>query len=320
MASNISGRSTTKVSIIGAGMVGSTLAYSLAIEGTVGEILLVDVNRERAEGEAMDLNHTLPFMAPTRVWAGDFSDCAKSDVIVITAGFAQKPGESRLHLASRNVAVIKDIANRLKNVVGSAIVIVVANPVDILTYTFIKSSGLTPSQVFGSGTVLDSARLRYELSAHCRVDPRNVHGYIVGEHGDSEVPLWSLTNIAGVKISDYCAICGRECAPDELEAIFENVKKAAYRIIETKGATYYAIGMGTLRLIEAVVRDQRSVYTVSVLLIGQHGLSDVCLSLPCIIGREGIAQVVELPLEDAELQKLHRSARVLREAIAESGA
>lgn len=305
----------TKVSIIGAGMVGSTLAYSLVMAGTAGEVLLVDIDKDRAEGEVMDLRHTLPFGAPARIWSGSYEDCAGSDVIVITAGKAQKRGESRLSLAKENVKVIKDISAHLQKSIENTMVIIVTNPVDVLTYAFIKSSGLPSSRVFGSGTILDSARLRYELSEHCLVDSRNVHGYIIGEHGDSEMPLWSLANIAGVRLSKYCLICGKGCPQSKLNAIFEDVKTAAYRIINKKGAAYFAIAMGTLRLIEAVLRNHRSVFTVSVLLQGQLGLRDVCLSLPCIVGGEGIERVIELPLEESEERRLHASAKVIKEAI-----
>jgi len=308
-----------KVSVIGAGMVGSSLAYTLMVERVAGELVLVDINAERARGEALDINHALSFSAPTSVRAGEYSDCADSDVIVITAGLAQKAGETRLSLVQRNVEVFRQIVPRLMEVASRAILLVVSNPVDVLTYVTMKLSGLPWQRVIGSGTVLDTARLRFELGRKCGVDPRNVHAHIIGEHGDSEVPVWSLANVAGVRFPTYCKLCGRGCPPEEFDELFQRVKDAAYEIIRLKGATYYAIALGATRMVEAVLRDQKSTLTASTLLQGQYGLADVCLSLPVVLGRGGVERVIEIPLSHEERQGLERSAGVIRNALQSVG-
>ena len=309
------GRRPPKVAIIGAGRVGASTAYTLAVERTVGEIVLVDVDRDRALGEALDITHGLAFVGPTRVQAGDYADCRGSDVVVITAGAAQKPGESRLALARRNVRIFRDIVPKVVEAAPGAILLIVANPVDVLTYATIRISGLAPRRVIGSGTILDTARFRAELAAHCGLDPRNVHAYILGEHGDSEVAAWSLTNVAGVAFPDFCRMCGRACGTGELDGVFDRVRNAAYEIIRLKGATYYAIALGTVRMIEAILRDQNTVVTASTLLDGQYGLRDVCLSLPVVLGRRGAGLVVEVPLDEREREGLTRSAQALRVAL-----
>lgn len=308
-----------KVSIIGAGMVGASLGYTLIVERVAGEVVLVDVNKDRARGEAMDVNHALPFSSPTKVTSGDYADCHGSDVVVLTAGVAQKPGESRLDLVARNVAIVKNIVPQLMAVCPNAILLLVANPVDVLTYAALRCSGLSWERVIGSGTVLDTARLRYELGAHCKVDPRNVHAYIIGEHGDSEVPVWSLANVAGMKFREFCDQCKGGCSSERLDGIFERVRNAAYEIIRLKGATYYAIALGTTRMLEAILRDQNTAVTASILLQGQYGIRDVCLSLPIILGRQGVRRVIQIPLSDEEREKLLHSADVLRGTIAKVG-
>ncbi len=303
------------IGIIGAGMVGASLAYTLAVERTAGEIVLVDIDKQRAMGEAMDINHALPFVGPTAVTAGDYEDCAEADVLVVTAGVAQEPGQGRLELAERNVEIFGDIIPRLTELAQNAIVLVVSNPVDVLTYAAIKLSGLPWGRVIGSGTVLDTARFRFELSSHCRLDPRNVHAYILGEHGDSEVPAWSIANVAGVPFPEFCRMCETSCKPGALDEVFERVKNAAYEIIRRKGATYYAIALGTTRMIEAILRDQNTILTASVLLQGQYGIEDVCLSVPVVLGRQGARQVIEVPLSDEESGALADSAGVLKGVI-----
>lgn len=312
-------RRPPKVSVIGAGMVGSALAYSLIVERVAGEVVLVDVNRNRAEGEAIDINHAVPFSSPTRVMAGDYADCRHSDVVVITAGVAQKPGETRLDLLARNVNIYRDIIPRLTDVAANAILLIVSNPVDILTYAAVKLSGLPWQRVIGSGTVLDTARFRYELGAHCQVDPRNVHAYILGEHGDSEVPIWSLANIAGIPFPRFCETCHRGCPPGEFDRMFQRVKNAAYEIIKLKGATYFAIALGATRMVEAILRNQNTVMTASVLMQGQHGLSDVCLSLPVAIGSGGATRVLEMSISGEERMALLNSAQVLRGTLTKVG-
>jgi len=304
----------SKVVIIGAGLVGSTFAYSLMINGAFSEIVMIDVNRARLEGEVMDLNHGMSFVRPATVRAGTYEDCADADVVVLTAGANQKPGETRIDLLSRNTAIFRDIVGKVTASGTEAILLVATNPVDIMTYVTLRLSGFPPERVIGSGTVLDSSRLRYLIGRHCRVDTSNVHAYVIGEHGDSEVPVWSLANIAGVRFTDYCAVCsvgcGRGLPKDE---IFGEVKNAAYRIIEGKGATYYAIGLALTEIAESIIRDEHSILTVSGLLSGQHGLRDMCLSIPSVVGRKGILMRIELGLSTEEQALLQRSAVLIKE-------
>ena len=306
---------TAKVSIIGAGMVGASLAYTVMVEKSAGEVVLIDVNKDRSLGEAKDINHALPFSAPTKVTAGEYVDCKGSDVIVITAGVAQRSGETRLSLVERNVEIYKTIVPQVVDVAADAVILVVSNPVDILTYATIRLSGLPWQRVIGSGTVLDTARFRYELSSHCRIDPRNVHAYIIGEHGDSEVPVWSATNVAGMPFQHFCDTCDQECPRQDLNDIFDRVKNAAYDIIRLKGATYFAIALGATRMIEAILRDQNTMMTASSLLHGQYGIENVCLSLPLMLGRQGIGRVLEMSISSQEQEALKRSADVLRDVL-----
>ncbi len=309
-------RQPTRVAIVGAGNVGATFAYTLLLSGLAPEIVLIDVNRERAEGEAMDLNHSVPFASPARVWAGDYADCAGAAATVITAGAAQRPGESRLDLARRNVAILRQVVPAVAAANPDGIIVIATNPVDVLTFAAWRLSGLPSERVVGSGTILDTARFRYLLSEHFGVDPRSVHAYIVGEHGDSEVPVWSLANIAGMRLADFCAAQGASLDETAMEEIFRQTRDAAYLIIERKGATYYAIGAALLRLIEAILRDQDTVLSVSSRIEGYYGIGGVALSLPTVINRGGIARVLRLQLDDRELEGLRRSAEVLRTTIA----
>ncbi len=303
----------TRVAIIGTGFVGASFAYALTQTGLVSEIVLIDLNRKKAEGEAMDINHGIEFVNPVKVWAGDYFDTAIADVIVITAGVNQKPGETRLDLALKNAAIVKSICTEIVKHTNNAIIVMAANPVDILTYVAIKETGFPFKRVFGSGTLLDTARFRYLLGEHLEVDPRSVHAYIIGEHGDSELPVWSKATVGGVPINKFCHKHSPSICQAELQGIFEQVKNAAYEIIERKGATYYAIGWGLKRIIEAVLMDQKSVLTVSTLLSEYNGVSDVCLGVPVVVGRNGVERVVELELSTAELAKLHESALLLKE-------
>lgn len=301
-----------KIAVIGVGFVGSSFAYSLMIHGVVSEIVLIDIDRKRAEGEAMDLNHGLSFVQPARIWAGDYPDCEGADIVVITAGLAQKPGESRLKLVGRNVEIFRQIIPKIKEYNKECILLIVTNPVDIMTYVSLKLSGFSSSRVIGSGTILDTSRLRYLLGEYLRVDPRNVHAYIIGEHGDSEVPVWSLANVAGTRLKDYCPICGQEYDELYLNTIFEQAKNAAYKIIELKGRTYYAIGLGLTRIVESIIRDENAVLTVSSLLQDHYGVSDICLSVPTIVNRNGVREVLKLPLEEEEIEKFQNSALILK--------
>ena len=305
-----------KVVIIGAGAVGSTFAYTLMQSGLAREIVLIDVDRERAEGEAMDLNHGLFFAPPVDIRAGDYDECADAALIVITAGAKQQPGESRLDLVQRNAAICESIMAEITSRTDDAVIIMVTNPVDALTYVAQEVSGWPHQRIVGSGTVLDSARFRYLLSAHCRVDPRNVHAYVIGEHGDSEVACWSMTHIAGVPMHQFCRqTCGRDCATEEREAIFEQVRDSAYHVIESKGATYYGVSMALERIVGAVLRDENSVLTVSLRPEGSYGLRDVCLSLPAVVNRTGVERVIYADLTNSEQEALSHSAKVLKDVI-----
>jgi L-lactate dehydrogenase len=308
-----------RIAIIGAGAVGATFAYALMIRGQADEIVLIDVNRAKAEGEAMDLRHGLPFVRPVDVHVGDYPDCAGADIVVITAGAASKPGESRLDLAGRNAEIFRQIVPQVERYNAEGILLVVTNPVDVLTYLTARLSGRPVNKVIGSGTVLDSARFRYLLADHCGVDPRNVHAHIIGEHGDSEVPVWSLANIAGTRLTDYCVVCQRECDGIPKDEIFAQVRDAAYEVIQRKGSTHHAIGLAVSSIVESILRDQHSVLPVSSLIQGEYGLENVCLSLPTVVGREGVVQVLELPLAEDELESLRHSAAILQEVARSVG-
>lgn len=308
-------RQPMRVAIIGAGHVGSTCAYALLLRGLAAEIVLINLDRERAEGEAMDLNHGMLFTRPAQVWAGDFADCEGADIVVLAAGVAQNPGETRLDLLKRNTQVFQQIVPQIVRYASDAILIVVTNPVDVLTQVAWRVSGLPATQVIGSGTILDTARFRFLLSQHFNVEPRSVHAFIIGEHGDSQVPVWSLANIAGMRLEDFGHLNGSAMNDDEKEAIARDTRRAAYEIIQRKGATYYAIAAGLVRIIEAIVRNENSVLTVSSLVRGAYHLNEVCISLPSIVNQQGVARVLELPLAAEERMALDKSAQVVRAAI-----
>lgn len=315
------GANARKVVVVGAGDVGASFAYALAQDGVASEIALIDARPEQAEGQALDLAHGLPFLTPVNIHAGDSSDYANADVIVITAGSKQKPGESRLNLLARNVAIMKSIMDDIMAQNSPAVIVVVSNPVDILTYVAQQHNGWSRSRILGSGTVLDSSRFRYLLSRHCGVDVRNMHAYILGEHGDSEIAAWSMTHVGGMPMSDYCAICG-ECDDWQTvrEAIVEQVRRSAYHIIDYKGSTCYGIGLALVRIVGAILRDEHSVLTVSCRLDGEYGLRDVCLSVPCIVSRKGVQRIIAGNLTEAEKEGLAKSAAVLRATLDELNA
>jgi len=301
----------SKVAIIGVGDVGATLAYTLQLSGLATEMVLIDVNKEKTRGHALDMNHGLFFTPPVKIYAGDYTDCQGAKVIVIAAGSRQKPGETRLELVQRNAGICKSIVNQITPYLKETVLLVTTNPVDVMTYVVLKSSGLPPGQVLGSGTVLDSARFRYSLSQKCGVDPRNVHAYVIGEHGDSEVLLWSSVNISGIPLESFCKGCKRGCTSPPKNEIEETVKKSAYHIIEAKGFTNYGVSLAMLRILGAILRDEHSVLTVSTLLNGEYGLYNLCLSVPCMISAGGIERVIETPLTPEEKAALQRSAGVL---------
>lgn len=309
-------RKPLRAVIIGTGHVGSTCAYSLQLSGLVPEIILINHNPERALGEAMDINHGMLFSRPVRVWAGEYADCAGADIVVLAAGVPQQPGETRLDLLRRNVEVFEDIVPKVVRYTADSIFIVVTNPVDVLTYTTWKISRLPSSQIIGSGTILDTARFRYLISQHFSVEPRSVHAYIVGEHGDSQVAVWSLANIAGIKLEEYGLLNGDNIDDVTKSKIATQTRRAAYEIIRRKGATYYAIATGLVRIIEAIVRNENSVLTVSSLVRGTYGLGDVSLSLPSIVNRKGVSRTLELPLATDERTALEKSSWIIKDAIA----
>jgi L-lactate dehydrogenase len=308
-----------KIGIIGSGLVGATFGYALTGSGVATEVVLIDVNRRRAEGEAMDLNHSVAFAQPMDFSAGDYPDLEGASVVVITAGANQKPGQTRLDLAQTNVNIFRNIVPQVVKYAPAAIIVVVANPVDVLTYATIRMSGLPPNRVFGSGTTLDTGRLRYLLGDYYGIDPRSVHAYIIGEHGDSELPVWSSARVAGMPLVDFERAIGREHRQANLDHIFDQVRTAADEIIQRKGATYYAIGSGLLRIVESVMRDQNTVLPVSALLDGYQDVHDVCLSIPSIIGSNGVKHALPIALNDREAAAFRHSAQVLREIIAQAG-
>lgn len=304
---------SSKIGVVGTGMVGASFAYALMQRGLVNEMVLIDANRARAEAEAMDLNHGLPFVRPMRINVGDYADLAGAAVTVVTAGSAQKQGETRLQLLERNADIFRKIIPEIVRHNPDGIILIASNPVDLMTLLSQQISGLPPSRVFGSGTILDTARFRYLLGQRYTVDPRSVHAYIIGEHGDSELALWSLANIAGVRINDFQGASGVGYDQAALQSIFEQTRDAAYTIIERKGATYYAIGLGLLTIVEAILRDQHTVLTVSSLMSGQYGVRDVCISLPTIVGAAGIEEVLNLKLSPEEEHAFRHSAQTLSE-------
>ena len=304
-----------KIGVIGAGSVGATFAYATLIKGLASEIVLVDINREKAHAEALDLNHGMMFVPPARVRDGELADLGGAHVVVITGGAKQKDGQTRLDLAKQNTQILKDVLPKALEAAPNALYLVVTNPVDVLTYAALKISGLPRRQVFGSGTVLDTSRFRYLLAEHCRVSVRNVHGYIIGEHGDSELPLWSSVTMGGLNLDDYCAVCGRKCHCGEREVIYRSVRDAAYEIIRAKGATYYAIGLAAAQILEAVSRNDRSIFTVSTMLEDYYGVSDVCLSVPNVIDSRGVDMTIPVKMTGEELAAFRRSADVVRAAI-----
>lgn len=306
---------TGKVGVVGTGMVGTSFAYALMQRSLANELVLIDIDYARAEGEAMDLNHGLPFVRPMRIYAGTYDDLAGADLIVIAAGANQRPGETRLDLLSRNVAIFREIIPLILAANDDGIIVVATNPVDILTTIVAQIAGSATNRVIGSGTILDTARFRYLLGQHYGVDPRSVHAYIVGEHGDSELALWSLANIAGVRLVDFVGANGQGYNQAALDAILEQTRNAAYEIIKRKRATYYAIGLGLLSIAEAVLRDQHTVMTISSLMNGQYGVSGIAISLPTIVGRDGAEEVLNLPLSEQEIALFQHSAGILKEYL-----
>ena len=304
-----------KCAVIGCGFVGASIAYSYAESGLFSEMVLLDVNHKKAEGEALDIGHGLPFLAPMRIYAGDYPDLADARLIVIAAGANQKPGETRLQLLSKNLQIFDSIVQNIVRYNKEAILLVVTNPVDLLTYYTWKQSGYPAARVIGSGTVLDTARLKYMIGRRLSVDPRNVHSFIIGEHGDSEVPVFSSANVSGIDLYDFCRLSGMENYKETLQEMFEEVRDSAYRIIEGKGATYYAIAQSVMRITRSILRDENSVLPVSTLVENHYGVHDICLGVPAIVGSTGVKKVLDLPLDEHESEMVHRSAATIRRTL-----
>jgi L-lactate dehydrogenase len=296
--------------------VGATYAYALLQDGVARQIVLLDMDRERALGEVMDLQQGVSFTGPVDLKVGTYADCADADLVVVTAGAKQKPRETRLDLTKRNAGIVGGIVRDIMAHPFPGILLMVSNPVDVLTQLAWKVSGLPRARVMGSGTVLDSARLRSLLSAHCGVDPRSVHAYVIGEHGDSEVAAWSTATIGGMPLHAYCAQCQTCTPPTSYAGLLDQVKHAAYEIISRKGATFYAIGLALVQITNAILRDEHRVLPVSTVLENYHGIQDIALSVPSVVGRQGVERVLEIPLAPEELKALQDSAQVVKTSLA----
>jgi L-lactate dehydrogenase len=305
-----------KVVIIGAGAVGATYCYALAQSGLADEIVLTDKNEDLMKGQVLDLVHGQPFFPTVAIRTGSIADCSDAQLVVITAGAAQKPGETRLQLIKKNAEITGNIAEAVAKSGCKGIMLIVSNPVDILTYVALKRSGWDKGRVLGSGTVLDSSRFRHLLSKHCDVDVHNVHAYILGEHGDSEFAAWSMTNIAGINIDEYCPVCGK-CSEWKIKRkeIEQQVRDSAYHIINYKGSTQFAVGLALVRITGAILRSQNSILSVSTLVESDFGITDVCLSVPCVVADSGVKRIIESPLSAEELKSMSHSAEILRKAI-----
>ena len=302
-----------KVAVVGCGFVGSASAFALMESGLFSEMVLIDANKDKAEGEALDIGHGLPFAKPMKIYAGDYKDIGDAAVVVITAGAGQKPGETRLDLVKKNVGIFKSIIPEIAKYNKDGILLVVANPVDILTYAAAKLSGFPENRVFGSGTVLDTARFKYRLGEHLQVDSRSIHAFIIGEHGDSEIAVWSSANVSGVPINDFCELRGHFQHEESMQRIADEVKNSAYEIINRKGATYYGIAMSVRRICEAIIRDEKSILPISSIQHDNDGIDDIAISMPAIVGRKGVEGIVPIDLSDVEREKLLASAKTLKD-------
>ena len=304
-----------KAVMIGCGFVGSASVFALMQSGLFSEIVLIDADKDKAEGEAMDISHGIPFARPMKIYAGDYDDAADAAIIIVSAGAGQKPGETRLDLVHKNVAIFKSIIPEIANRGFDGILLIVANPVDILTQVALKLSGLPEERVIGSGTVLDSARLKYQLGEHLAVDSRSVHAFIVGEHGDSEVVAWSSANVSGVELSKMCEMRGHYQHKENTEEIAAKVKNSAYDIINKKHATYYGIAMSVRRICEVIMRDEKSILPVSHMMHGAYGIEGVALSMPAIVGAGGLEADIPIELSGEEALKLKESADALKKIV-----
>lgn len=302
-----------KITILGAGNVGATCAYTFAVAGTCSDIVLIDINKEKAKGEAMDIRQGVSFSHNVEVFDGNYDDAVGSDIVVVTLGLARKPGQTRLDLAQSNVNIIKEVMPKIANAAPDAIYVIVSNPVDIITYAILKCTDLKPSQVIGSGTALDTSRLRSSIADHLDISPNSVHAYVFGEHGDTSMIPWSITNIAGSSMEEYCA--EQSHAEIDKDEIILEVRKAGGEVIKRKGATFYAISLTVNKICDDILRDANNIRTVSTLINGRYGINDVCLSLPAVIGGHGVEKEVAPALTDEEIAKLQASADALKKVI-----
>lgn len=304
-----------KVAVIGCGFVGSATAFTLMQSRLFSEMVLLDANEEKADGEAKDIAHGVPFAGQMKIYAGNYDDVADAAIIIVTAGANQKPDETRLDLVHKNVAIYKSIIPEIASRDYEGILLIVSNPVDILTYTALKLSGLPENRVIGSGTVLDTARLKYALGEHLSVDSRSVHSFIIGEHGDSEIAAWSSTNVSGIPLNDFCEMRGHFNHEASMEEIANRVKNSAYEIIAKKHATYYGIAMSVKRICECIMRDEKSILPISTIMHGEYGIENIALSMPAIVGANGVETHVPISLNEEEAQKLKESADALKKVI-----
>ena len=302
-----------KIVLVGTGFVGMSFAYALLNQNACDELVLIDIDKKRAMGEAMDLNHGLAFSGShMKIYAGEYSDCADVDIVAICAGDARKPGESRNDLLQRNTEVFRSIISPVMESGFDGVFLIATNPVDVMAHVAQKISGMDPKRVIGSGTILDTARLRYMLGDYFSIDPRNIHAYVMGEHGDSEFVPWSQALVATKSVLDHCSATGGKYCIADMEKIAEEVKYAGAKIIESKKATYYGIGMALVRIVRAIFGNENSILTVSTLLNGEYGEKDVYVGVPCIVNRSGVREVIQLNLNEEEMQKMHKSCEILR--------
>ena len=309
-----------KVTIIGSGSVGSTIAYTMAVQGTASEIVMIDINTEKSLGEALDIRQGTPFLAPCNIYAGSYEDAKDSDIVILTSGLARKPGQTRLDLAQANVNITKQIIPQITKAAPNAIYVIVANPVDILTYQFIKTSGIPENRIIGSGTILDTARLRSRLAEYYKINQKNVHAYVFGEHGDSSFVPWSLANISNIPVAKFeeCMTQSDKLIPTLVyEEVEEYMRKSGGKVIKRKGATFYAVAISVCHLCKCIFNGMYTTLTVSSMMHGEYGIEDVALSTLAVVGREGITGRLNAPLTDEEVAKLHKSANALKEVISQ---
>ncbi len=304
-----------KVAIIGTGFVGSSIAFALLNEEIFSEIVLIDRNKEKAEGEAMDLSHGLPYRSNMNIYVGEYKDIKDASIVILTAGANQKEGETRLDLIHKNASIIRSIIQEIKPIEMEGILLVVSNPVDILTHIAYVESGLPKNRVFGSGTVLDTARLKYLISKHLDVDAKNVHAVIIGEHGDSELVTWSIANISGIPLNEFCELRGHFNHEEAMKKLYESVRDSAYEIIKRKGATYYGVAISVAHIASCIVNNTHTMLPLSTELDGEYGVNGIALSVPSIVGRDGIEKVLEIKLSDNEQKQLLSSAKIIKEII-----